>query len=748
MSAAFKAIANTHPRIKRDVLFTETREGVLFHNTQGGFHLAATSAYRFASLIVPHLNGENRVGDLCEGLPDGQRAMVADLVKALLERGYARDVRPSRQQDGATALPDEVGERFAPQISYIDHHEDRAEMRFRRFREARVAVLGDDLVARWCALSLLRNGAAAVDVLRSLDTPQNAFGEVLAEAAELEAQGIASGVRFLPATDGFLTWSDLDGFDMVVCTGASASAQVFRLLESGIPQGCRLLAVTSFGERAVVGPLMTSESPSCWACAVLRLGSNARSGEAADVWSEVCLPGAGLPAAAPGRNLSAMLGNLLGYEVFREFTEVLPADTEGRVVVQDFASLDTLSEQILPHPRCPFCREKSWARDAAEVNAAELDGLTLTAPAVISAAIADDADELVATLNDRSLLVASTGGVFTRFDDDGPTQLPLKVTRVELGLGGGRHRSVAAADVHHVAGARLRGLRAATAVYAEHVVPLPELLHGDGLAAARAATRSVDPGLLGTSSGLAVSPDAVGAWVMARSLLHGDRVLVPAAAVRPFGPHNLAGAYEPTSAGTGVGDTAGEAAYRGLFSALAYEAVRQAVSGARKAHRVPVDALAADAELTFLATSADNLGIGAELLDLSDPGSSPAHVLLARAVDPATGEPLWTVAADAVWKRAATSVLRDLVGRFQLAAELPAGERLDCGDPVLDSFDARVLAVADDAPASLDAGAPVRDVLDRLREEGRDVLVVSNTSGDLRASGTVAVRVLIAGVQA
>lgn len=745
MSAAYKAIANTRPRVKRDVLFTETRDGVLFHNTQGGFRLASKSAYRFASLVVPYLDGTTRVSDLCESLPDAQRAMVADLVTALLERGFARDVQ--EPQEPEALLPAAVRERFAPQISYVQHHEDRANERFRRFRDARVVILGDDRVARWCALSILRNGGAAVAVLPSLDAPQNAFGEILAEAEALVAQGVAAEVTVLPSPDGLFGWDDLTAFDMVICTGTDASRQVLRLLETGVPRGRRLLSVTSFGPRAVVGPLMTDESPSCWACAVLRLGANDTAGHAAEVWSGICLPDAGLPAAAPGRHLSAMLGNLLGYEVFREFTGVLPGDTAGRVVVQDFASLDLTAQQILPHPACPFCCTKEAARDAVEAGGADLRGVVLTAPSVSSVVTADAADKLVDELNDRSALVGATGGVFIRFDDDAPTQLPLKVTRVELGVGGGERRSIAAFDVHHVAGARMRALQAAAAVYAEHVVPLTGVLSGDSPAEDRTALRNVAPRDLGTFSSLGGDEDTVGHWVVATSVLTGDRVLVPAAAVRPFGQYNGERMFEPTSAGTGVGDTAGEAAYQGLFSAICHQALRQAIAGARKAVRVAPASLVADAELAFLAASASNLGLEAELLDLSDAERGSARVLLAYAVDPKTGQARWAATADAGFKRAATTALRDLVGQFQLAAELPEGEEVDLGDRLFDSFDARALAVSGVVAADLDAAATVEEILGGLRTAGRDVLAVPSTSADLRSNRTVVLRVLLTGEQ-
>lgn len=162
---AFDALAGTRPRIRRDVLFTETPGGVLFHNADGGFHLTGRTAYRFASLVVPHLTGQHRLDELCAGFGPAQRAMAAELVKTLYARGFARDI-PEAASGADTAegedLPEEIAERFAAQIAYVDHYTDDAHARFTRYRTTRVAVLGDDETARWCALSLLRNGCARI----------------------------------------------------------------------------------------------------------------------------------------------------------------------------------------------------------------------------------------------------------------------------------------------------------------------------------------------------------------------------------------------------------------------------------------------------------------------------------------------------------------------------------------------------------------------------------------------------------
>ncbi|MEU7040600.1 TOMM precursor leader peptide-binding protein [Streptomyces varsoviensis] len=747
-TTAYEKIADTRPRIGRDVLFTETAEGVLFHNAHGGFHLAAKSAYRFASLIVPHLNGRHRVDELCAGLPADRRTMVTDLVGTLYERGFARAV-PA--EEAAPALPAEVAEEFAAQINYIDHFEDGAAERFARFRGGRVAVLGDGPVARWCALSLIRNGGARVDVVPAATAHDETaeaggLGAVRAEAQRLTERGAPAELGLLPHGEEPLGWAGLGAYDVVVCTGPDAPRQIHRLLTEGIPAGRTVLPLTVLGDRAVAGPSMTAGRPGCWACAMLRLAANEEGpAHAAGVWSRVSLPGPRAAETALGQNPAAQLGNLLGYEVFRLTAQAPAAETEGRIIVQELDSMDTRTERVLPHPDCSFCRA-AGGRPAAPAVAGTLPA----APRVATAPTADDAEAVLAQLNAESELVGAVAGVFTRFADDDLTQTPLKATRLVLGTGGGRRRTVAAFDVHHAAGARLRALRTAVDVYVEHAVPLPGVLRGAALADARAVLPTVDPASLSTASGLPVTAASVDAWVTATSLSCGERVLVPAAAVRTFGAHNAARAYVPTSAGSGAGGSLPEALHHALMSALAYDALEAAARGARRVTEVPRAALEGDAELRFLLRSLANLDTDADLLDLgeseadnapeAEPAGSGAYVLLARA---AGGR--WAVGADLTWQGAATAALRDLAGSVQLTREHPEDGAPDMGDTLLGAFEPAAVTVSGPAAPDLAAATTAEAVLERLRSSGRDVLVVPTASDDLLLGGAHSVRALLTG---
>src|SRR5690242_16813179 len=164
MSAVFESVAATRPRIRRDVLFTAAYDGVLFHNSSGGFKITSPSAYRLATLLVPFLDGRRTVAELCAKLPEPQRAMVGELIGALMSRGFTRDVPPD-EADPATVLGAAVAKRFAAQVGYVDHYTDRAPHRFAAFRDSTAVVVGSGPVAHTCALSLVRNGMARVGVL-------------------------------------------------------------------------------------------------------------------------------------------------------------------------------------------------------------------------------------------------------------------------------------------------------------------------------------------------------------------------------------------------------------------------------------------------------------------------------------------------------------------------------------------------------------------------------------------------------
>ncbi|MBV2353991.1 TOMM precursor leader peptide-binding protein [Streptomyces sp. J2-1] len=757
--ASPEEIAQSRPRIRRDVLFTRTPSGVLFHNAHGGFNVVTQSAYRFASLIVPHLDGERRVDEICAGLGDKQRDMVVQLVRALYARGFARDAAPGTSAD---VLPPQVADRFAQQLAYLDHYADDAPGRFLRYRDTRVAVLGDDALARWAALGLLRNGCAHVAVTGAADdgapghTAETArvlrrdlhgvegTTELDVEEAELTEAGCAPDLVRLPADaapDGTYGWDRLDGWDTVLVTpGPAGRRQTLRLLGEGVPPGRRLLPAWTFGDRAVVGPVMADATPGCWCCAALRLGAGADAADSADFWASVG-PAAPLGTPAPDLTgpLAGMLGNLLAFEVFRLVTGALPAETRNQLVVQDLDSLDVLTEPLLPHPRCPHCVPAELAFPAPDVLRTPHTDDEPTALPADGGADERAAQDALAALEARDILVHPSAGVFTAYADDDHEQTPLKVGTVRLGTGPGRVREVSAPDVHHVAGARLAALLRAAEVYAEHVVP-PRVLAPAALEAASGTWPRVAPARLALTTGLDVPAGQVAHWSEAVSLLDGRTVLVPAAATRTLGHWNDQRLFEPTPAGTGAGTGPRAALTRALRSALTHDALQRALRRTAPVTLLDLTGQQDDPELVFLLRTAENLGVRAELLDLTATGGSTLPVVLARRTDPGDGTPRWAAGSGLRPREAVLEALRDLLGTEQLRR---ADGEPDTGDPLWADLDPTTPAASDAVPLP-DTATTWAAVLDTLAGAGRDAFAVPVAAPDLAAGHLHTVKVLLA----
>jgi bacteriocin biosynthesis cyclodehydratase domain-containing protein len=726
MTSTYDDVANAKIRIKQDVLYSQVPNGVLFHNAENGFLVSSKSAYKLASMLVPYLDGRYTVAQLCQGLDSGQQVMVGELVSAILDRGFARDTTLDSAPDAI--LSPEVAQRFAAQINYVDHYAGDAASRFARLRASRIAVLGDDLVARWCVLSLVRNGASMIGVLPSIDSVGNRFAEVTREVAALKRQGCPVELAHL-AADSQPEWASLSGFDTVVISVSDMGTRaITELLAEGIPDGVVLLTATTVQDKVLVGPLMTTGRAGCWVCATLRFGANGDTATAADLWSELVVPTAE-SGSGPSRQVSAMLGNLLAYEVFKVATGALPGETDRQVIIQQLDSLDAHTERLLPHPRCPHCVENAAPERLLSVEP--------SLPLLTSVENADDASQFLERLEDLAQqLVHPTVGVFTAFDDDQLTQLPLKVGRVRVGLGHQQRRIITGFDVHHVVGARLTALRRAAEVYVESAGPVLASVRSQG------EINAIRPASLGISSGIDVHPSEVERWVRVNSLLTDESFLVPAAAVRSFGVDNRDGLCVATSAGTGAGHTAAEALGAGLSSALAYQALTSAIRGT-DVIRVDLESLATDAELHFLTRSAGNLGIELELLQLTAERTPGVHVLLARTLDGETKAPIWTVGADLSWRRAAVRATCDLVGKVQVGRELGA-ESVDTGDSILRAFEPYTLTIRSVMSAP-DLATEERwsNIFDQVRRDGGDILAVNTSPGDLRAAGVSAVRVLL-----
>lgn len=658
--STFSELADSQPRIGRDVLFTETPQGVVFHNAKGGFHLNAASGYRLASIVVPHLDGTATLRQLAGEAGEQQQKMLALLVSTLFERGFARDARGDRRPQDVGLKPTEA-DAFGAQIDYVSHYVADGAARFVDFRQTRIAVVGVDDVARWVVTGLVRNGAGRLaadpEVWRG-DQVQEALAGLDSAQVDIERTQLAPGP---------VDWNELSDVDIVCVTGPTAAAQTHSLLAAGVPDGKKVLPVWTIGRRLVMGPLATGTDGE-WSSVVRSIGREFPASEAT-LWHQVAHGAAA--GSVPAGPISAMVGNHLAYEVFRLVTECLPSETRGGVIIQDVDSLDVRAERVLPDP--------------AERGVAALPviGLADVVPheepydASAHEGAAED-DPVAKELNARSALVQRHCGLIREFTDDEWTQVPLKVSSATYSAIGGTDIGLATASLDHVADARLRLLDRIAVHHAATAVSLPGTTQEQADVAAGRFLHAAHPGVRASQ------------WsVPATDLITGEVRRVPVDAVSPAHPDSVGG-FGRVPIGWAAGPNLSTATARALRESLVHAALdgmrRGSTAAAVDLQRVEEQASGrVQAGLHFLRESAQLLGTRLETLQLPAPGQA-CSVVLAR--DAATG--LWSVAGGLDLSAAMCDAVRDLLGSVQLHQAGWTGESIT--PTYIEEFDAWTVA--------------------------------------------------------
>lgn len=694
---------DSRPRLRHDVLFADTGSGVLLRHADASFVVKGRGAYRFFSALAPYFMGRVTVAELADAIPRQQRPMLLSLVGTLLDRGFARDSRPAPEG----MLDPEVKAGFQRQIDYVEHYVDGAAERFARFRGLRVLVAGDGPIAGRTALGLLRNGAGSIDMAGG----DGITNTLLDEADRSKAQGRPVELRTVDLSPATMTGADLSGYDLVLMASDERSLpQVWRLCaDADAPP---LLPAVVLGEHVVVGPLNTHGTDSCWNCFLLRYTEAADAKVAARIWRRFQVDGEHPASTRIHEPQTAMVGNSLAFEAFRWATGVLEGETLEAALVQDLRTLDSASERVLPHPSCP---DRHGADASVDLPWTGLDVEPEDDDSVSEAYLAAEA------------MVGARLGIIQDHLDLDLTQSPLKVSRVGFAGHDGNGSKIARADVHTTLRARLRTMRAAALGY----VRSNATVHTGSDSVAGEPVR-LDADRIGTAIGASGPlPDAP----FTRGLCLVDHAVreVPVAAVHPFSAFNADGAFERTVGGEGVGSTAGYASTAALFSAGAFDALREAASG-RPVTRIDPSRPPVGSELEFLTGVAATMGMEVRLLR----PAGPVPTVIARHEEGTD----WALGFGASTKEAATAALRDLIALEQLVEHgVPPHE---VADTWLEAFDPRSLVLDTDSPAEPpdDARTTADQVCKALAEDGRNAVVVRTGTPDLERCGIHTAKVL------
>lgn len=348
------------PRLKSDVLYVPTGDGVHVFGAGADLALRGRSAYQWLDRLAPHLDGTAELDDLVGRLPDDKRQAVYALVGQLHAAGCLIDAG----EDLPHRLTPQELETYASEIAFIEYHGDSAARRFETYRDSEIAVVGAGPVFVSLVCSALRSGVRQLRAVCTEEAVTNAerLAELTAEAATRDPEQM---YRQIPYEEGELERL-VDQVDAVIHVADGTGAdRALRLDELCRSTGTLLVQGLVVDDVAWLGPAGAD-----WRSAWLRLDAR----------------GPFRPNAFLTGPAAAVVAAHLGLAAFTALTGIVAAmeAAEGarKVTRIDLETLRTSTHAFLLHPAAaparPETREEFTRRIERLGAAAPLDEATFS----------------------------------------------------------------------------------------------------------------------------------------------------------------------------------------------------------------------------------------------------------------------------------------------------------------------------------------------------------------------------------
>jgi putative thiazole-containing bacteriocin maturation protein len=468
------------PRLKNDTLYIPAAEGVHIVSNAGMLTLKGKHVYQWLDSVAPYLDGTRLLSEITGKLSADRRSLVVNLVRALLDKGFVKDVTSDRP----SGLSAEEREGYASAIAFVDYYVDSAAHRFERYRNSRVLALGSGVTLTALVHANLHAGLRSVDVAvtSESETDRSRHAEYLELARQrdpsqrlvehsmtgLVGEGLGEGeavTRALGSCDAILHVCD-----------RPMLARARRLNRIALEHGVPLIQAVVEGDTAWIGPLVDGGDGPCWECAWLRLLGQ-RERPPLQPFEDA--PRAGVTPFLAGPTAS-IVSSLLSFELFKHTTGVPSLETAGALVELDLETLQSRAHPVQRHPAC-----------SAHGVAVPMDSASFIARLERRRAEADSTASAEAFSKSAAQLFDARTGVLGVLDEGDLGQLPLKVCRAtvsnpQAGFGHGSPATVYAAATEFSL-ARERAARRACEVYAARAAA-SSFVHGYDLSSGSACT--------------------------------------------------------------------------------------------------------------------------------------------------------------------------------------------------------------------------------------------------------------------
>ena len=329
--------------------------------------LKGHSFREFREYVMPLLDGQHTLEEIERAVADVFRPQdLAAALQLLADHNLL--------EDGIdTSLDPDVRARLEPQVNFFHEVSDDSRDAQARLGRATVTVFGVGGVGAPLALALAATGVGAVRCVDALpvtlaDTylapvlsPAD-VGTPRVDAIAGRIQAAAPRTRVTTHADPLESDADVAaavrGSDFVACcVDAAQSALIYRLNRVCLVEKVRWSSCSATALEVLVGPTVVPGETACFMCYKMRAVACADDPEA-DFAFQRLLDRRKQDDSGRRENLNAAAGlasNLLGLEIVKLVSGVMPSPTVGRLIVFDLVDLSLKTHVVLRKPWCPAC---------------------------------------------------------------------------------------------------------------------------------------------------------------------------------------------------------------------------------------------------------------------------------------------------------------------------------------------------------------------------------------------------------
>ncbi len=395
-----KLIPSMRLKVKGDTFFLPDPKGnVYFRNNIGSFRMEGSQIDQWVEKLLPMFNGEYTLAELTEGLPDEYQARVYEIAESLYQNGFVRDV----SQDRPHQLSDDVLNKFAQQIEFLDNLCDSGAYRFQTYRQANVLAVGSGPFLVSLVRALLESGLPAFHILvtDSQATNRQRVEELAAHMRKTDPH-VAINEVTREKQDGWSWREAVQPFDAVLYVSAEGNVEELRALHAASrEEGKVFLSALCVHQVGLAGPLVHPDAEGCWESAWRRLHQAALIKD----------PQAHTFSATAG----AMLANVIVFELFKFMTGAVESDLKHTCFLLDLETMEGSWHSFLPHPQIAQHKAVEWVYD--------LERRLQQRP---------DRRESNGLFSYFTMLTSAESGIFHTWDEGDLKQLPLAQCRVQV----------------------------------------------------------------------------------------------------------------------------------------------------------------------------------------------------------------------------------------------------------------------------------------------------------------------------